>query len=845
SVLAAAFLRVLSFWSGEKDVITGLVSHGRPETEDGERILGLFLNAVPFRLVLAGGTWSQLVREVLRAEARMLPHRRVPLAELQQRAGGQPLFETAFTYVNFHVLERVTGSSDVQLLGGSAHEETSFTLSVNFNFNAASGRISVGFDYDASLLDPDQVRQIADTCLAALAAMAASPDTRYEEAPLLTAGQRRQLLLASDGGEALQVRACAHRLFERLAQEDPEAAAVVADGVRLTYRDLNQRANQVAHALRMWGVGPETRVALFLDRTPDLAVALLAVWKAGGAYLPLDISYPAERLRFMVEDARAEVLVTTDLLLDRLPAGMDRLSLVRLDFDSWLIDAQSTDDLLDGAGPENLAYVIYTSGSTGRPKGVMVPHGGLGSLAAAQAGLFDVAPGDRVLQFAAFSFDASVAEIVTTLLNGAELHLASGERLLPGPDLARLLAERRITHLTIPPSSLAVLPVTELPDLRTLIVAGEACPPELIGRWSRPGRRLVNAYGPTEATVCSAGAVMDRESGTLPLGRPIPGARTLVLDRSFEPVPVGVPGELALGGVGLARGYQARPDLTAERFVPDPFPVDAAGGRLYRTGDLVRWLPGGQLDFLGRIDQQVKIRGYRIEIGEIEAQLARHPAVREAAVDSRLEGAGPHQLVAYLVLSESDEGRDGHEMDPALLSSLRAHLQDVLPDYMVPAVWMALPALPLNPSGKLDRRALPSPDRLRPALEKPFAAPRNASEETVANIWAEVLSLDRVGIDDNFFEIGGHSLLATQIAARLSEAFGADVTVQSLFDTPTVATLTGAILQKKVEDLDAGLVTGLLEELEQLSDEELKQHLAIPAAVSNAAVSNEEESLHD
>jgi amino acid adenylation domain-containing protein len=771
----------------------------------------------------------------------MLPHRRVPLAELQQRTGGQPLFETTFTYVNFHVLERVTDSSDIQLLGGSAHEENSFTLSVTFIFHSASGLLRVGFDYDASLLDPDQVRQIADSCLAALAVMAASPETRCEETPLLPAGQRHQLLLTSDGGEALQARECAHRLFEQRARERPEAAAVIADGVRLTCAELNQRANQVARALRMWGVRPEVRVALFLDRAPDLAVALLAVWKAGGAYLPLDIAYPAERLRFMVEDAQAEVLLTTDLLLDRLPAGMDRLSLVRLDLDSWLIDAQSTDDLPDGADPESLAYIIYTSGSTGRPKGVMVPHGGLGNLAAAQAGLFDVVPGDRVLQFAAFSFDASVAEIVTTLLNGAELHLASGERLMPGPDLAGLLAERGITHLTIPPSSLAVLPVTELPDLRTLVVAGEACPPELLRRWSRPGRRLVNAYGPTEATVCSAGAVVvvDAESGTLPLGRPIPGARTLVLDRDLELAPVGVPGELALAGAGLARGYWERPDLTAERFVPDPFPVDAVGGRLYRTGDLVRWLPDGQLEFLGRIDQQVKIRGYRVETGEIEAQLARHPAVREAAVDARREESGNQQLVAYLVLSESDEG-EPREMAPALLSSLRAHLQGVLPEHMVPAVWMALPALPLTPSGKLDRRALPSPDRLRPALEKSFAAPRNASEETVARIWAEVLSLDRIGIEDNFFEIGGHSLLATQIAARLTETFGVDITVQSLFDTPTVATLTTAILQKKTEHLDDEVVAGLLEELEQLSAEELKQQLAIAEEMAR-----EEERIHE
>ncbi|HSN85371.1 MAG TPA: non-ribosomal peptide synthetase, partial [Thermoanaerobaculia bacterium] len=422
--------------------------------------------------------------------------------------------------------------------------------------------------------------------------------------------------------------------------------------------------------------------------------------------------------------------------------------------------------------PDTTAYIIYTSGSTGRPKGVPVSHGALRNLVEAQIAAFDLRPEDRLLQFAALTFDASVSEIFTALVSGACLVLVPRDRILPGPDLLACLRDERITAVTLPPSALAVLPEEDLPDLRTLIVAGEACPPDLPEKWGSR-RRFLNAYGPTEATVCATIEHFAAPS----IGRPIRGVTVHLLDRANRLAPRGSAGEICIGGTGVARGYLNRPDLTAERFVPDPFAAEP-GGRLFRTGDLGRQRPDGRIDFLGRVDHQLKLRGFRIEPGEVEAVLRGHPEVLDAVVVARpLDGLPV--LVAYVV--------PAGEAIPE--SALRDHLRNRLPAHMIPGRFVPLDALPLTSRGKVDRRALPAPDAHRPGLGESFTAPRNRAEERIAALWAEVLGLDRVGVHDDFFELGGHSLLATRLLARLQADLGIEVPVRALFERPTVADL--------------------------------------------------------
>ncbi|HET9226936.1 MAG TPA: amino acid adenylation domain-containing protein, partial [Thermoanaerobaculia bacterium] len=544
--------------------------------------------------------------------------------------------------------------------------------------------------------------------------------------------------------------------LDRVAAERPDAVAVVGpDGTALTYRELFERAGHLAGLLRELGVGPEVRVGLLLERSIDLVAAILGVWKAGGAYVPLDPDYPAERLRFLMEDSGIRVLVDkhgpkrthTD---DRQPQVRDRESV---------------------SVPSNSAYILYTSGSTGQPKGVVVGHRGVVSLLDAERRILELEPGSRLVQTASPSFDVSVLEIFAPLTAGATLFLLSRDTLLSGPGFADELRRLGITVMATVPSLASTLPEGDFPALRTVMLGGERVPAEAAARWSA-GRRFLNGYGPTEDTIFSTvfegpGEPPDGP----PIGRPLANTRAYVVDRLGRLVPVGAPGELWLGGIGVARGYLGRPELTAERFVPDPF--GGRGERLYRSGDLVRWRADGNLEYLGRIDQQVKIRGHRVECGEVEAALARHGGVRQAAVIGR-DG----RLAAYVVPS-----------GPApAAGELRRFLAESLPGYMVPTVWTFLDGLPLSPAGKVDRRAL---SRIEPSEQRgaeEIAAPRNPAEETLARIWAEVLQVERVGVQDDFFDLGGDSILSLRVVARAAEE-GLQITPRQVFERHTVSAL--------------------------------------------------------
>jgi amino acid adenylation domain-containing protein len=832
SMLCASHLKVAQLVSGETDVIIGSVVNGRPEQEGADESLGLFLNTLPFRMRLGDESWAGLAQAAFALERDMLPHRRFPLAEIQAARGGRPLFDMVFGVIQFHVYKETRAMGEIQALSSFGYEETNFPLGVNFGLDADGSHLAVRLNFSDAEILPEQVRAIGSYFERALAAIAGDVHAPHAQAVLLSEVERRQVCEDWSRGAPAAPRLHTARLFEDRVRQSPSALAVVAGGARLTYGELDRRASQVARSLRAQGVGPESRVAVCLDRSPALLVALLGVWKAGGAYVPLDPAYPLERLKLMLEDSGAAVLVTAEgPLPGDLQDHIGGLPILRLDANAPLRDAESGDLRGEPGSPESLAYIIYTSGSTGLPKGVLVPHGGLGNLAAAQAAVFDVRPGDRVLQFSPVSFDASVSEILMALLGGAELHLADPPRLMPGPDLVELLTERRITHLTLPPSVLAVVPEAPLPDLRVLVVAGEACPPELVRRWSGgpAGRRVVDAYGPTESTVCAtAGDVTVETAGSWQdqdrprIGRPIAGLRVLVLDRTLAPAATGAPGEILLGGAGLARGYHARPDLTAERFVPDPFrsPAGTPGARLYRTGDLGRWLPDGTLDFLGRIDQQVKIRGFRIEPGEVAAALERHPAVRNAVV-ATWDAGGDVRLAAWIVPREEAKTEAA-----ALPAQLGGFLRASLPAHLVPSAFVMIDALPLTPSGKLDRIRLPHPDPVRADRSNRYVAPRTATEEQLAGIWAAVLGIERVGLEDNLLELGGHSLLAMQIILRVRSELGVDLPLRTLYGSNTLADMALAVANVQAQSLDADLLAELLAEVEQTPPDQLAAELA-------------------
>nr|UXE46116.1 linear gramicidin synthase subunit B [uncultured bacterium] len=584
---------------------------------------------------------------------------------------------------------------------------------------------------------------------------------------------------------------CVHRWIECQAERTPNAVALSFRDVSLTYAALNARANRLARHLRGLGVGPEVLVGLCAERSMAMVVGLLAVLKSGGAYVPLDPSYPADRLAFMLDDARPAVLLTQEDLLERLPASSTRV--VCLDRDWATISGEPDGDLPDGAGLHNLAYVIYTSGSTGRPKGAMIHHLGLANYLAWCARAYAVHEGQGAPVHSSISFDLTITALLAPLISGRRVDLLNED--LGVEQLSEALrGSGDYSLVKITPAHLRWLgdqldPRDAAGRTRAFVIGGEALRPEHIDVWRRhaPETELINEYGPTETVVgcCVYRVPRDRPiSGPIPIGRPIANTRLYVMNEHLQPVPIGVAGELYIGGAGVARGYLRRPALTAERFIPDPFAPEP-GGRLYRTGDMARWRPDGNLEYLGRADCQVKVRGFRIEPGEIEEALARHPAVREAAVVARDYGLDDRRLLAYVTLEDGSAAPDDTE--------LRRFLRSSLPESMIPSAFVTLERLPLTPNGKVDRDALPEPGANRTRLDTSFVAPRGAVEEEVACVWKEILGLERVGIHDNFFDLGGHSLLATQVVSRLRDASGVEISLRALFDSPTVAGLADRV----------------------------------------------------
>lgn len=871
TLVQGAWAILLSRYSGLEDVVFGMTTAGRPPQLPGiEAMVGLFINTLPVRAQVAGQ--ARLIPWLQALQAQQVQRDQYaysPLVDVQGWSAiprGTPLFESLLVFEN-----APTNSAAEAEQSGLSITDVRFEGRTNYplTIEVVPGPALV-FDvrFDADRFAPAAVQRMLTQIETLLQAMATQPEQQLDQIRWLSAAEYQQIVEDWNTIQApTDAARCLHQRFEEWAMRRPDAEAVVWAGLESqeraawTYHDLDQRANQLARHLQTLGVGPEVRVAVYLDRSLDLILAILSVLKAGGAYVPIDPGYPAARVGFMIEDAAPTVLLTDQALSDQLAQALGdaaALPTVCVDSDWTTIAAHSATAPITGVTPDNLAYVIYTSGSTGKPKGSLVSHANVDRLFAATHDWFHFGVDDVWTLFHSAAFDFSVWELWGALCFGGRLVVVPYWVSRSPEAFHTLLSTERVTVLNQTPSAFQQLiqvdqtiePVDRL-ALRLVIFGGEALHMPSLKPWfQRHGDQqpqLVNMYGITETTVhvtyypISSADAEERVGSKI--GVRIPDLQMYVLDSGQRPVPIGVTGELYIGGDGLARGYRNRPDLTAERFVPHPFSSAQQarpGARLYRTGDRACYLPDGTLQFIGRGDRQVKLRGFRIEPGEIEATLLLHSDVRAAAVVTREDLPGDRRLVAYIVpqLRPSEQaadadrtsaevagGSDGADADPTLVSlapALRDLLRQHLPDYMIPAAFVLMEALPLTPNGKLDRAALPAPDSTRPELAATFVAPQTFVEEALVMLWRELLHIDQIGIYDNFFTLGGHSLLTMQLASRIHESLNVEVSVAELFNASTLAEMGTIIGQRLIEEEDPEKFDELLQEVQDLSPDELR-----------------------
>jgi amino acid adenylation domain-containing protein len=835
-MVQGAWALLLTRYSGEDDVAFGVTVAGRPAALlYVESMVGLFINTPPLRVrVPSHQPLLSWLKELQAQQSELQQYEYSSLLDIQgwsEVPPGVSLFESIF------VFENLPGGGTYQTEPGSieVHEDRGFGSTTGYPLTVLvnpAQRLGVKVIYDRSRYDDKAMRRLLVHFKTLLESLPADSGALVSRLPMLTLAERDQILVQWNDTHVSTATASIQERFEAQVQLTPEATALIFDDLQLSYRELNRRANQLAHHLRGLGVGPDVRVGIFIDRGVEMVIAVLAILKAGGAYVPLDPQYPHERIRFMLDDAQCSVVLTNKRAFGSLPETES--ACLCIDRDWKEVERESDQNPHRQTHDESLAYVIYTSGSTGRPKGVAMTQEALANLLSWQldhAGSFQAA---RTLQFASLSFDVSFQEIFSTWCSGGTLLVTSEELRRDALLLLRFLVEQKVERIFLPFVFLQHLAeATEqggtLPEhLREVITAGEQLEttPQIAKLFGRlKDCVLHNHYGPSESHVVTAYTLsrsLSDWAALPPIGRPIANARIYILDRCLEPTAVGVPGQLCIGGASLARGYLNRPELTAEKFIPDPF-RNEPGARLYLTGDLARYQDDGNIEFLGRIDHQVKIRGFRVELGEIEALLAAHQFVREAVVVTREELHGDRRLVGYVVVSS------GSPEDPS--RELRAYLKDRLPDYMVPTAFITIAAMPLTASGKMNRRALPELDQDQNTDQRQPEAPRTPLEEKLTEIWATVLRRERVGIRDNFFELGGHSLLATQLISRVRNTFKVELPLRHLFAAPTIAELAAVIVEfqshtkmkasKTIPRYTNDEPKDLIDRIDRLSDEEV------------------------
>ena len=803
--LLAAFDALLYRYTGSSDILVGTPIANRNRSEI-EGLIGFFVNTLVMRTDLSDNpSFSQLLTRVREVTMDAYAHQDLPFEMLvealqpERDLSHTPLFQVAFVLQN-------TPKSEIAMTGLTVTDLPPENTTAKFDLTLAMVNTDDGlkgvWEYNTDLFESSTIERLSGHFLNLLGGIVANPQARISQLPLLTESETNQLLIEWNNTQVdyPQIK-CIHQLFEEQAERTPDAIAVVFENQQLTYAELNDRANQLAHYLRKLGVKPDELVGICLERSLDMIVGLLAILKVGGAYVPIDPDYPQERISFMLQDTQVKIILTCESLQNSLQNH--QTIVICLDKDWQQINQASLENLNSTVSADNLAYVIYTSGSTGIPKGVIVTHQAVNRLVL-NTNYIQFTPDDRVVQASNIAFDAATFEIWGALLNGAKIIIIAKSVLLSPQELALSLKENQISVLFLTTAffnQLANLVPQAFSSLRCLLFGGEAVEPKWVQEVLEKGapQRLLHVYGPTENTTFSSWYLVENVASTattIPIGKAIANTQIYLLDKNLQPVPIGVVGELHIGGMGLAKGYLNRPELTQEKFIPNPFekdevipptPLNKDGNepsKLYKTGDLARYLPDGNIEYLGRIDNQVKIRGFRIELGEIEALLNQNEDVQSACVIAREDNPGDKRLVAYLV------------PQPEIIltiDEIRQFLKAKLPDYMVPNAFVILEALPLTPNGKIDRRALPAPD-LQSKGE--YIAPRNPIEEKIAQIWAEVLKLERVSIEDNFFELGGHSLLATQVISRCQQAFQIALPLRYLFESPTIAQLSAVILKE-------------------------------------------------
>ncbi len=804
--LLAAFQALLARWAGQRDVVVGSPIAGRNHAET-EGIVGFVVNMLPLRADLSENpTFRELLAQVRRATLDAYAHQDLPFERtveelrVERSMSHEPVFQVLFSLHNMPPME-------LRLEGARAEMEEVTRRAAKFDLTMElreeDGRVVGALEYDTELFDAATAERLAAHFAALLEAVAADPAARPLEADL-PAAEERETLERWSRGDAIVPLAPLPIAFAAQAAATPNAPAIRFRGATTTYGDLDGRANRIARRLVSLGAGPETRVGVLLDRTPDAIATLLGVLKAGAAYVPLDPAHPAGRIADILDGAHPVAVVTTANLADRLASSVRTIV---LDREAAEIDGEDGEDLSIEIDPSSLAYVLFTSGSTGTPKGVMIEHRAASNLLAAMDEAMPAEERASVLASTSFSFDVSVAEVFTTLCFGGMIVLVDNAL-----ELTRVPADEEVRLGVMVPTAAAELLRTNAlpPSLTALNLGGEALSAALVEALYATGtvRTVRNLDGPTEATVYAAWGTIRPGEPRPPIGRPTAGTRAYVLDAALKPAPIGVPGELYLGGAGVARGYAGRAGMTAERFVPDPF-ADESGARMYRTGDRVRWRADGELEYLGRLDTQVKLRGFRIELGEVESALLRHPAVGDAVAVVRADAGREPRLVAYVVPRAADRTPDAAE--------LRAVLRERLPDYMVPAAFVAMETLPQTTSGKVDRRALPEPSDERGAE---LVAPSTDTEIALAEMWEEALGVERVGADDSFFALGGHSLLAARLAGAVAARFDVDLPLREMFEAPRLADLAARIDELRDEALMALL--GDMGELDGLSDEDAR-----------------------
>jgi amino acid adenylation domain-containing protein len=822
--LLAAFLTLLHRYTGQTDIVVGTPMAGRNRAEL-EGLIGFFVNTLVLRTSLGGDpTFRELLASVREVVLGAAAHQDLPFERLVEELQPErdlsrtPLFQVMFALQN--VRREALSLQNLKLIPAGA-PATIAKFDLTLFTSEIQGAIGGAFEYKTKLFDQTTIERMIGHFKELLTSIVANPDQRLSDLSLLTSAERHDLLVSfNDTATDYPHHLCAHQLFEQEALRNPSAVAVSFNGKRLTYRELNSRANQLARHLRALGVGPEVLVAILMRNSLEMVVAVLGVLKAGGAYVPLDPANPRERLAAVLAEADVSVVLTLERFRDLVPRENASRT---ISLDTARFDGLATENLTPTAAPENLAYVIYTSGSTGTPKGAMIPHRGLVNYLSWCTNQYSVADGQGSPVHSPLAFDLTVTSLFAPLLMGGTVELLDEENAVE--TLGRSLrAARDFSLVKITPTHLELLRHAfsdgATPATKAFIIGGEALSGEEISFWQQhaPGIRLINEYGPTETVVgcCiyEVGAASNN-SGAVPIGQPIANAQLYLLDKQMQPVPAGVTGELYIGGVGLARGYLKRPHATAEKFVPNPF-ASVPGQRLYRTGDLARFLPDGNLEFLGRVDDQVKIRGFRIELRDVESTLAQHPSVQETVVTVREDVAGDKRLVAYVTLAPDNR--------PAT-AELRLYLRDKLPAYMVPSAIVVLDALPVTTNGKIDYEALPAPDNAREQLKNSFIAPRNILELKVAEMWEEILNVRPIGMTDNFFDLGGHSLKATRLLSKVRSIFRTQLPLSVVFEATTIEALACALVQHEAKPGQTAKIARVLQRIKSISSAELKDEL--------------------